>query len=82
MYLSGVRTIHTKMHRAMVDLIKEERKARGLSQAEVARRLGEYQSWMMRLESGDRRVDIVEFHRVAKAIGFDPVRAVRKIWSS
>jgi len=30
------------------------------------------QSFVARVESGERRIDVVEFLNIAKAIGFDP----------
>lgn len=47
-----------------------------MTQAELAKRLGEYQSFVARLESGQRRVDVVEFMDLAEALGFDPARAI------
>jgi len=57
-----------------------ERERAGLSQAGLARKLGESQSWVARIENGRRlRVDVVEFLALAEAIGFDPVKAVHKL---
>ena len=47
-----------------------------MTQAELATRLGEYQSFVARLESGQRRVDVVEFVGLAEILGFDPAAAV------
>lgn len=66
-------------HRALIRIIKAKRKAASLSQAEVARRMHEYQSWMARLELGQRRIDVVEFIALGKAIGFDPVEVLKQI---
>lgn len=63
----------------MVKLIRRERLAAGLKQPDVAKRIHEYQSWIARLESGQRRIDVVEFLTLAKAIGFDPVKMFRKL---
>jgi transcriptional regulator with XRE-family HTH domain len=57
----------------------ERRKKAGLTQAEVAKRLGRYQSYVATIESGQRRIDVVEFIALAAAIGFDPANAVRKV---
>ena len=43
----------------------------GLTQTELAERLDEYQSWVARLESGQRRVDVVEFERLAEVLNFE-----------
>ena len=63
----------------MVALIKAERQKAGLRQIDVAKKLGQSQSWVMRLEGGHRRIDVVEFLLIAKVVGFDPVEAIRQI---
>jgi transcriptional regulator with XRE-family HTH domain len=47
-----------------------------MSQAQLADRLGEYQSFVARLESGERRVDVVEFLMLADILGFDPAKMI------
>jgi transcriptional regulator with XRE-family HTH domain len=47
-----------------------------MTQADLAARLGEYQSFVARLESGQRRIDVVEFLELADAIGFDPANTI------
>jgi transcriptional regulator with XRE-family HTH domain len=74
-----VKTITSKTHRYMVKWLRRERIAAGLKQSDIARRLGEHQSWVARLESGQRRLDVVEFLAVAKAIGFNPWKMIRKL---
>jgi len=46
----------------------------GLTQADVAERFGEYQSFVARVESGQRRLDVVELFEFAEALRFDPLR--------
>jgi transcriptional regulator with XRE-family HTH domain len=50
-----------------------------LTQAALAKRLGEYQSFVARLESGQRRVDVVELIKLAQVLEFDPASVVRVI---
>jgi len=47
-----------------------------MTQTDLAARLGEYQSFVARLESGQRRIDVVEFLELAETVGFDPARAI------
>jgi transcriptional regulator with XRE-family HTH domain len=51
--------------------IVELRKEAGLTQAELARRLGRPQSFVSKYERGERRLDVVEFLAVARALGAD-----------
>jgi len=47
-----------------------------MTQADLAARLDEYQSFVARLESGQRRIDVVEFLDLAEALGLDPARTM------
>ena len=60
-------------------MLKAERQKAGLRQIDVAKRLGQSQSWMVRLEGGQRRIDVVEFLLIAKVVGFDPIEALKQI---
>lgn len=61
-------------HQRLRELLIEARKAAELSQAEVSKRLRRPQSFVSKYERGERRLDVVEFAQVARAIGLDPVR--------
>lgn len=73
------KTIHTARHEALRQALIRERHAAGLTQAVVARRLERYQSYVATVESGQRRIDVVEFLDFARAIGFKPDVVVRKV---
>jgi len=60
-------------------LLIEARDHAGLRQIDVARRLGLHQSYVSKVESGERRLDVVEFLRYARAIDADPIRILREI---
>lgn len=59
-------------------MLVEFRKEAGVSQEEVAERLGERQTYVSKCERGARRVDVVEFVEIAKACGYDPVEFIKK----
>jgi transcriptional regulator with XRE-family HTH domain len=73
------KTLRSLRHEALVALLVEKRKRAGLTQAEVAKKLRRYQSFVATVESGERRIDVVEFLEFADAIGFDPRDAVRRL---
>lgn len=50
-----------------------------MTQDDLADALGEYQSFVARLESGQRRIDVIEFLDIAKAVGFDPKEVIEKL---
>lgn len=73
------KTIWSKGHRALIDLIIDKRKAAGLKQEDVAKALGQTQPWVAHLESYERRVDVIEYVRIAKIIGFDAAEELREL---
>ena len=66
------KTLGTSRHRALIAFLTQKRKDAGLSQSELAKALGEYQSFVARMESGQRRVDVIEYENLAEILKFDP----------
>lgn len=74
------RTLGSSRHRALIEFVIKQRKAAGLTQVQVAGRLRRYQSYVTLLETGQRRIDVIEFIELADAIGFDAAAAIRKLY--
>jgi transcriptional regulator with XRE-family HTH domain len=74
-----VKTLGSERHQALIAMLVEKREAAGLTQIEFAQRLHEYQSFVARLESGQRRVDVVEFLEFAEILDFDPVAVLKRL---
>ena len=70
-------SLHTKEYEAFVALLIKTRKASGMTQQDVADKLGKPQSYIAKIEGGERRVDVVEFAKLAEAMGSDPVKLFR-----
>ena len=66
------KTIRSPQHRALLDLLVSVRKEAKLTQAAVAERLGRPQSYLAKVENGERRLDIVEFVALAEALNGEP----------
>jgi transcriptional regulator with XRE-family HTH domain len=73
------KSIYSKRYRQFLDLLIQARKEADLTQVEVASRLDRPQSFVSKYENGERRLDVVEFLDVAKAIDFDAVKLMRKL---
>jgi transcriptional regulator with XRE-family HTH domain len=58
------------------------RLATGLRQVDLAKRLGEPQSFVSKYESGQRRLDLVELLQVCHALGISLVELVRRFEKS
>lgn len=57
----------------------EARKGAGLSQHDLARRLKRSQSFIAKLEVGERRLDVVEFIEIARALGREPAELLSRV---
>ena len=73
------KTLSSKAHAKLVRMLIDKREAAGMTQTELANRLGEYQSFVARLESGQRRIDVVELIEIGKALGFEASEFVKTV---
>ena len=60
------KTIYTKEYKVIIQKLKKARQSAGLKQNEVAKKLGKPQSYISKVESGERRIDIVELKQLSK----------------
>jgi len=60
-------------------LLREVRSEAGLTQTDLARRLGQPQSFVSKYESGERRLDILELRQVCQAIGVSLPEFIRRL---
>jgi transcriptional regulator with XRE-family HTH domain len=72
----------TKKYEEFSRLLVEERQNAGLSQQELADQLGRPQTYVSKCERGTRRMDVIEFLEIARAVGFDPTEFIKKLTSS
>ena len=63
------KTIHSPENETFLAALKRARLRAGLSQAEVGERLKETQSWISKVERGERRLDLLEVRAFCRAIG-------------
>lgn len=60
------KTIYSKDHEFLVEQLKKARKEAGLDQADVAKLLGTTQSYVSKIESGQRRIDVFQLRKFAR----------------
>jgi ribosome-binding protein aMBF1 (putative translation factor) len=60
-------------------LLIEAREEAGLTQVELGRKLRRPQAFVSKIERGLRRVDVLEFLEIARAVGFDPHEIIAKL---
>ena len=75
------KSVHSSDQAAFCELMIGARKAAGLTQHALARRLKKPQSFVAKYEGGERRVDVVEFITIARALDVDPLKLMTMLLS-
>lgn len=63
-----LKSIHTSRYRQFLELLKAERLKAGVTQAKLADRIGVTQSVISKMETGERRLDVVEVLEICDAL--------------
>jgi transcriptional regulator with XRE-family HTH domain len=63
----------------LIEALVAVRKRAGVRQQALAKKLGRPQSFIAKYESGERRIDVVEFIAIARALDADPVKLFRDL---
>ncbi|HET6408277.1 MAG TPA: helix-turn-helix transcriptional regulator [Chthoniobacteraceae bacterium] len=66
------KTIFGGDHQHLVEVLIEARKSAGLTQVELSQRIGRDQTFISLIERGQRRVDVIEFIKLAEAMSTEP----------
>ena len=62
-----------------MEVLLKARKAAGLNQTQVAEKVGKDQTFVSLIERSQRRVDVLEFVALARAMGRDPVELFEQV---
>ena len=67
------KSIFTNNYQLLLQLLVTARKKSGITQQQLAKKLGKNQSYISKYENAERRLDIIEVIAISKAINFNPV---------
>ena len=73
------KTVFSKINDDLVKFLREARRKAGLTQVEAAKKLGCRQTFISKIECGERRVDVVEFVVMMRAYDTDPSRLLKRL---
>ena len=66
-------SVYSDEYQRVINALKKARKEKGITQAQLAEAFGKPQSFIAKVENGERRLDVVEFVHLAQLIGFEPI---------
>ena len=72
------KTIYTERGRLLAGMVRDARKAKRMTMRELAERLDRLHTVIAKIESGERRVDLVELEAICDALGISLMEFVRR----
>ncbi|UFK55235.1 helix-turn-helix domain-containing protein [Enterobacter sp. AN-K1] len=61
-------SVYSDEYQRVINALKKSRKEKGITQAQLAEALGKPQSFIAKVENGERRLDVVEFVHLARLV--------------
>lgn len=74
-------SVYSEEYQRVINALKNARKERGITQAQLAEALGRPQSFIAKVENGERRLDVVEFVHLARLVEVDPGEMIKRLLS-
>lgn len=71
------KSLKSAEYRRLIDILVAVRQEAGIRQQALAKKLGRPQSFIAKDEGHERRIDVVEFVTIARALGADPLKLFR-----
>ncbi len=73
------KTIHAKKYHIVISLLRELREQKQLTQKGLADIIGSDQTFISKIEIGERRVDIIELRYICEALEIELVEFVKQV---
>ncbi len=73
------KSIHSPQYAIFLKALRQARRRSGITQIELAKRIGETQSFVSKCERGERRLDVIELRAFSKAFGIPLKQFVERL---
>jgi len=73
------KSVFTARYGLMLQLLASLREDQGLSQRALSEKLKKHKTFVSKYESGERRIDVVEFLEIVQVLKADPHKIIRKL---
>lgn len=72
-------SVYSDEYQRVIKALKKARKDKGITQTQLAEALGKPQSFIAKVENGERRLDVVEFVHLARLVDVDTTSLLEEI---
>lgn len=72
-------SVYTDRYTLFLKLLINARKEAEVTQQELAEKLGKPQSYVSKYERAERRLDVIEFIKIAETLNTDPATIMKKL---
>jgi transcriptional regulator with XRE-family HTH domain len=73
------KTIYSREYAAVLRLLRQARENAGITQVALAKKLGQTQSFISKIERGDRRLDIIQLRTLCRIFGVTLLEFVERL---
>ena len=73
------KSVHSPQQLVLQTMLRDARTSAGLTQYDLADKLGRPQSFVSKYEGGDRLLDVIELLSVLRAIGVTPTHFIGRL---
>ncbi len=73
------KTIHAKEYHIVIAMLRELREQKQLTQKGLADKIGSDQTFISKIEIGERRVDIIELKYICEALDIELVEFIKQV---
>ncbi|CAI2477806.1 Predicted transcriptional regulator [Serratia liquefaciens] len=72
-------SVYSTEYQLVIKTLRDSRIEKGITQAKLAEALGRPQSFIAKVENGERKLDVVEFAVIARLLGVDAGAVIERI---
>jgi len=76
------KSIYDRSYRVLTDWLRQERQASKITMRDMSEVLGVPHTWISKVETGERRLDVLEYARFCKAAKLDALVGLKLVVDS
>lgn len=73
------KSIHSHLYHQVIERLRSKREIKGVTQSQLADLLDVNQAFVSKIETCDRRLDIIELHHICQVLGISFVDFIQEV---